>query len=320
MRIDPAIPNPSLLFEPVEDLYGTRLALIFGNEASGGVCPFYRRKCFYCDIGAGESVQFDPAKNGRRLTFFRDHYKLVLPSVAHLVLYNSGSVLNPRELSAASLGIILEYARGLANCRVVSLDSREPFITPVHLDRVVSVLREDQQARPIPGLETQKDEVRVGVLNKRMSRDSVEAAFRPIGQYHGRVGLDINIVFGLPPLEGLEAIAEAVATARFGLELAERHGVAVDFNFHPYYPSRIGRDHFPAHPRAELGAAPEAAALIKEVILRSGCLSRIFIGWQDEDHDQETTARRTELARYRELFHRFNVAQKPCRAGPLGDV
>jgi len=171
-------------------------------------------------------------------------------------------------------------------------------------------LRDEQQARPILGIETQNDDVRLGVLNKRMSRDAVEAAFRAIGQYRGRVGLDINIVFGLPPLEGVEAVAEAVATACFGLELAARHGVPVDFNFHPYYPSRIGREHFPAHPRADLAAALEAAALIKETILRSRHPSRVFIGWQDEDHDQETSARHAELARYRELFHRFNVARK----------
>ena len=35
MGHDPAIPAQRLLFEPVKDNYGTRLALVFGNEASG---------------------------------------------------------------------------------------------------------------------------------------------------------------------------------------------------------------------------------------------------------------------------------------------
>ena len=315
MKRDPAIPEPALLFKPVEDRYGTRLALVFGNEAPGGVCLFYSRQCRHCDIGAGEGAQFDPGINGRRLIFFRRHYASVLPKVAHLVLYNSGSVLDPRELAARSLQEILEYAAGLAHCRVISLDSREAWISRTHLDRVLGCLRPDQQPRPILGLETQNDEMRLGVLNKRLTRDAVEAAFRAVARYEGRVGLDLNIVFGLPPLQGRAAVAEAERTACFGLELAARHGVPVDFNLHPYYPSRIARRHFPDHPRADLGAALEAVTRIRQVILRTGRPSMLFIGLQDEWHDQEPCARRAQLARYAPLFHRFNVTQQPFLPG-----
>ncbi len=311
MRTDAATPEQDLLFEPVEDRYGTRLALVFGNEAPGGICPFYSRQCYHCDIGAGEGVQFDTAINTRRLSFFRKYYASVLPKVSHLVLYNSGSVLNPRELAAASLNIILLYAADLPNCSVISLDSREAYITRDHLDQVLRCLGADQQPRPILGLETQDDEVRLRVLNKKMTRSAVETAFRVIGCYEGQVGLDINIMFGLPPFEGSAAVADAQATARFGLELAERHGVPVDFNFHPYYPSRIARQHFPDHPRADLSAALEAVSRIQETILQFGRPSMLFVGCQDEAHDQESSVRRAELARYGELFHRFNVTQRP---------
>jgi hypothetical protein len=318
MRSDPAIPEAALLFEPVEDRYGTRLALVFGNEAPGGVCPFYGRQCYHCDIGAGEGIHFDSGINTRRLGFFRKHYASVLPKVAHLVLYNSGSVLNPRELAWASLQTILKYATELPNCRVISLDSRESYITADHIDQVLRGLRADQQPRPILGLEAQNDELRLSALNKRMTRADVAKVFRTIGRYKGRVGLDINIVFGLPPLEGRAAVAEAEATARFGLELAGHHGVPVDFNFHPYYPSRIGRKHFPGHPRADLSAALEAVSRIQETILQFGRSSMVFVGWQDEAHDQEPSLRNLELASYAELFHRFNVTQQPFP--PSGSV
>jgi hypothetical protein len=309
MRSEPAIPEAALRFEPVEDWYGTRLALVFGNEAPGGLCPFYGRQCYHCDIGAGEGAQFDTAMNRQRLIFFQRHYAPVLPRVAHLVVYNSGSVLNPRELAAGSLQAILEYAAGLPKCRVISLDSRETYITRTQLERALGCLRPDQQLRPILGLETQNDQVRLEVLNKSVTRRAVEAAFRALRHYEGRAGLDLNIVFGLPPLQGRAAAADAEATARFGLELAALHGVPVDFNFHPYYPSRIAREHFPGHPRADLGAALEAVARIREVILQSGRASRLFIGLQDESHDQEPAARRAQFARYAELFHRFNITR-----------
>ncbi|HXP60786.1 MAG TPA: hypothetical protein VN829_09865 [Dongiaceae bacterium] len=315
MTREPAIPEAALRFEPVEDRYGTRLALVFGNEAPGGRCPFYRRQCHHCDLGAGEGAQFDTAMNRQRLSFFQKHYAPVLPRVAHLVVYNSGSVLNPRELAAGSLQAILEYAAGLPKCRVISVDSREAYITRTNLDRALGCSRPNQQLRPVLGLETQNDQVRLETLNKKVTRSAVEAACRALGHYEGRVGLDLNIVFGLPPLQGPAAAADAEQTARFGLELAERHGVPVDFNLHPYYPSRIGREHFPAHPRADLGAALEAAARIREVIRQSGRASMLFIGLQDESHDQEPAARRAQLARYAALFHRFNITQQPSPPG-----
>jgi hypothetical protein len=299
-----------LLFDPVEDSYGTRLALVFGNEAPGGVCPFHTRQCFHCDIGAGEGVRFDTPMNQRRLAFFQSRYSSVLPTVAHLVVYNSGSVLNPRELAAGGLQAILNYAASLSGCRVISLDSREPFITGDSLDRVVACLRPDQLPRAILGLETQNDDVRLRVLNKRLAKSAVEAVFRVVGHYEGRVGLDINLVFGLPPLQGDAAIADAEMTARFCLDLAARHGAPLDFNFHPYYPSRISFEHFPDHPRADLGAALQAVARIRNVIVQSGLPSALFIGLQDECHDQEPALRRAQFSRHAELVRRFNLSQE----------
>jgi len=73
---NPISPNKSTLFEPVKDTYGSRLALVFGNEFKGGECPFYTAKqCHHCDIGAGEGTQFTTKMNRERLDFFRQHSK-----------------------------------------------------------------------------------------------------------------------------------------------------------------------------------------------------------------------------------------------------
>jgi hypothetical protein len=308
MSRDPAIPSQPLLFEPVRDGYGLRLALVFGNEAPDGACPFYGRQCFHCDIGAGEGVRFNAELNLRRLDFFRQHYAAVLPQVAHLILYNSGSLLNARELSDAGLQAVLDFAAGLPACRVVSLDSREAYITKARLDMVLGRLRQDQRPRPILGLETQDEAARLQVLNKKISRQSVETVFRAMGDYGGRVGMDVNIVFAPPPFQGSQAVAEVEATGNFILDISGRHGVPVDFNLHPYYPSQIGLKHFPSRPRADLGAALEAAQSLRRAAARDGARGNVFIGWQDEAHDQEPTLRSAELNRHREEFNRFNQA------------
>ena len=115
-------------FEPVRDRYGWRLSLVFGNHARGGLCPYYTApQCFHRDIGAGEGTAFDHASNRQRLAWFREYYLPRLTSISHLVLYNSGSVLNPREMPPELLDEIIAFSYSLPGACVVSLDSREPY-------------------------------------------------------------------------------------------------------------------------------------------------------------------------------------------------
>jgi len=201
MTDNSTIPGKSMLFNPVRDTYGSRLALVFGNEFKKGECPFYAaQQCYHCDIGAGEGVQFTPEMNNERLKFFRRHYSQVLPTIEHLVLYNSGSTLNQRELSRDTLAKILDYTSSLEKCKTVSFDSREMYVTEDSLNVIVDRLRGDQKARVILGVESQSDEVRIEKLNKTMTKQGIEKAFAAVGKvatgkYQGRVGIDVNIVF-----------------------------------------------------------------------------------------------------------------------------
>jgi hypothetical protein len=304
-----AVPEAAFLFEPVEDAYGHRLALVFGNEAVNGVCPFHQHQCYHCDIGAGEGAQFDFVTNQERLKFFQHHYQADLAKVNHLLIYNSGSTLNQREMSKDTLSHILNYAASLPSCTVISLDSREMFITPKTLTPLLSQVREDQHLRIILGLESQSDQVRIGHLNKRMSKQAIAQVFACVGQYGGKIGLDINIIFQPPTLCGEEAIREARLTAEYALTLATKYDVAVDFNFHPYYPSLMSLQKFPDHPRAILEDGVTAIRQIKQQITASNQPAKLFIGWQDEGHDQEAESRQVELGKYQAQFHQFNQTQ-----------
>ena len=310
MTNNPVIPDKSILFKPVRDTYGSRLALVFGNEFKSGECPFYTAKqCYHCDIGAGERTQFTTEMNRKRLEFFKQYYGIVLSDVEHLVLYNSGSTLNRREFSRETLADVLDYASSLDKCKIVSLDSREMYMTGDSLDHVVDYLRKDQQTRVILGIESQDDDVRIGKLNKRMTKQGIKKAFETAGRYQGKVGIDINIVFQPPELIGEDAIREAVNTLRYGLDLGERYIIRVDFNFHPYYPSKRGIEIHQVHPRANLTDAKNALVQMKNEITKRGSNSSIFIGWQDEGHDQEDELRKMELEQEIIKFAKFNISQ-----------
>jgi hypothetical protein len=320
-----AAPPPAIVFTPVEDRYGARLALVFGNQAPGGVCPYYAAACcHHCDIGAGEGARFDHTTNVRRLAWFREHYAGVRNQVAHLVVYNSGSVLNPREMPTEVLDAILFFARSIPALRVVSLDSREPFITSKTLLRIAETLGFGRSVRPIIGLETANDQIRDELLQKQMPRRSVLRAFEAVGTVAAwlgadRVGLDVNIVVAGPGTTPGRAVADALETARFAFEAGREHGVSVDLNLHPYYPGARGRARFPDHPRCPLPVLARTVAALCELRAELTPSAALFIGWEDEGHDLEPDRRAMELDLARGAFERFNRSQNPGALDTLSE-
>lgn len=294
------------LFDPVHDGYGPRLALVFGNQAPRGECPYYAAgRCHHCDIGAGEGRQFTLEDNRERLRWFQSHYAQVLGSIAHLVLYNSGSTLNPVELADVMLDEILDWAATLPALKLVSLDSREAF---VKADRLAGCQdRLQRPLRPILGLESARESVRNLALDKRMSDSAIRRAFGEAAK--AGCGMDCNVVIAGPGTTG-DGVQDAVETARFAFDLAREAGLGVDLNLHPYYPSLRGRKRFPQHGRCPLPVAIRAIEAIAALVRDSG--SKLFIGWQDEGHDQDQQLRDLELSIIQDAFDRFNRTQDPA--------
>jgi len=318
-----AVPRSESLFEPVRDRYGWRLALVFGNHAPGGFCPYYTgTRCHHCDIGAGEGAAFDHATNRQRLAWFRAHYQLHLASINHLVLYNSGSVLNPREMPSELLDEIVAFARSLPAVRVVSLDSREAYIRPDNLRRILSGLGAGFMVRPILGLETADDRIRNEVLEKAMPGTAVARVYRDLSGLAaefgpGRIGLDVNIMIAGPGTTEETAVDDAVMTARLALISGAQHGVEVDLNLHPYYPGSRGSARFPNHRRCSLATTVRAVSKIVDLVRSMATDCSVFIGWHDEGHDRERQQRHVEIERARDAFDRFNQTNDP---GVLKDL
>lgn len=306
---DFAIPPAGSLFSPMDGPRGKRLALVFGNEAPGGRCPFHTAQCAHCDLGAGEGIRFTTDINVRRLRFFSTHYAEILPTIEHLVIYNSGSTLNPVELSPATLQEILSFVAALPCCRRVSFDTREDFVTSDRIALLAEGLRHDQCFGLTLGVETQSDHIRMQLLGKSMSREEVSTVFQLLSAFSPRSRVEMNVVFQPPGLTGQAAVDDALATIRFGLEQMDRSGVPVDFNFHPYYPSWKGTREFPNHPRANLQDTIRALILVHRAIRQHGGDSAIFVGWNDEGHDLQPASKSRELNLYQPSIIAFNRSQ-----------
>lgn len=319
-------PPPQSIFEPERDCYGWRLALVFGNHAADGECPYYAAsRCHHCDIGKGEGAAFDRRQNLRRLRWFRNHYADILDGVNHLIYYNSGSVLNPREMSVDVLDELIAFARSLPALKVLSLDSREAYITEATIRRVANALGPDRTVRPIIGLETSDDHLRDEVLDKKMPRTAVYRAFETVGTVANelgprRVGVDVNVLVGAPGTTRKTAVADAVETARFALDCGRQVGIPVDLNIHPYYPSRRGLAGFPQHPRCHPQIVAQAALEIVALCRSLSVTGAIFIGWHDEGHDQQPVQRAKALDPVRDCFGSFNSTQDPTRSNRCSAV
>ncbi len=261
-------PPEAMRFEPVRDRYGLRLALVFGNHARGGMCPYYvGSRCLHCDIGAGEGAAFDLGSNRGRLAWFAGYYRAILGSVSHLVIYNSGSVLNPGEMPPDFLDEIVAFARSLPAGRVLSLDSREAFIKRERLRPILDVAGERIAVRPILGIESSDDRIRDEILRKGMPREKIIRVFRDLGELASeyeanRIGLDVNIVIGSPGTTRETVVVDAAETAAFALRAGSEHGVRVDLNLHPYYSGARGQAIFPDHGRCSVETTVAAASAI----------------------------------------------------------
>jgi hypothetical protein len=307
-----AIPRAEGRFERVRDRYGWRLALVFGNHAPGGFCPYYtHERCFHCDIGAGEGAAFDLATNRQRLEWFQEYYQPHLASISHLVLYNSGSVLNPLEMPLEMLDEIITFARSLPAVRVISLDSREPYIRRETVRRILLPRRNGITIRPILGIESSDDRIRNEVLRKGMPRTAINRVFKDLSQLAGEfgpasIGLDVNVVIAGPGTTHATAVDDAVMTARHALIAGVEHGVKVDLNLHPYYVGPRGSAHFPDHPRCSLSTAVRAVAKIAELVRSMATDCSLFIGWNDEGHDRDRQQRHREIEQAGAAYDRFN--------------
>jgi hypothetical protein len=316
MRVRVAPPADSL-FEVVRDRYGRRLALVFGNHAPGGQCPYYAaRLCHHCDIGSGEGAAFDLDTNRKRLAWFWEHYAAQLAGISHLVVYNSGSVLNPREMPVVFLDEIVARAGALGSLRVLSLDAREAYITMQAVHAILARLNPGITLRAILGIESADDRIRNDVIEKRMPRRAIDRVFRDLGAVASecgprRIGLDVNVVIGAPGTREETAVDDAVATARFAWSRGIEHGVSVDLNLHPYYAGKRGHERFPGRGRASLATTAQAAARIAGLARSMELDASIFIGWQDEGHDRQRALRSVELAHAQAAFDAFNQTNEP---------
>jgi len=230
------LPNKEMLFDVREDLFGKRLPLIFGNE--NGICPFYGQ-CKFCVIGSGEKdengkiIKFNPLINKKRLEAFRRYYGGILDKINHLVIYNSGSTMNEREMSTNTLNEIIKFANSLPNLKAISFDTRPEFVNENKIKKLSESFNNKEVYFTI-GLEAGDRKLRHWVLGKTIKEEDIENLLE-LSKNYSNVGLELNIMYKHPGVRNREeAFEDAKKIIDYGLNLSEKFKKPVLFNFHPF--------------------------------------------------------------------------------------
>ena len=240
----------------------------------GGACPYYARVAVLplrhrCRRGGGLRSSPPTASAWRGSTSItRPH----LESISHLVLYNSGSILNPREMPRGAARRDHRFCRlAPGSVRVISLDLREAYIKPAPL-----------QANLVRRARRRSRSDRFSASNQPMNTSATRSCGKKCRQGHrsgfprlgalaadlgpGRIGLDVNIVIAGPGTEPGKCRRRCRDHGSLGVDRRARlNGVDVDLNLHPYSAGARGSDRFPGHRRSSLATTVQALCAIAEV-------------------------------------------------------
>jgi hypothetical protein len=257
--------------------------------------------------------------NLARFMWLQQYYSSIWPRVAHLVVYNSGSVLNRLELAPEILTAVLDFARSLPALRLVSVESREAFVTPEAVSRLAADLGSGREVRVIVGIESANDTVRNKLLRKQMPRRAIERAVRAISTVRRELvvhhekkaalpGLAANVIVGGPGTTLASIAQDAVETSMYSLTLAQAYDLPLDLNLHPYYPSKRGTARFPDHSRPSLQALVDAICSVAQSV---GNKALVFVGLEDEGHDQDARGHAEQVTRLGRAVDHFNRTGRP---------
>lgn len=232
------VPQPGFVFDVEKDFYGNRLALVFGNES--GACPNYSSGCRFCEIGAGEYCghRFSIKENCLRASWFLEHYgckQLLL--LDHLLLYNSGSVLDEKQFSTQSLRSVVEILRQCCSPRVVSFDTRCEYVEEEKLVLLSQLFSGVELSLLNIGLELFDDDLRQRKLRKKLGLSDLEKVFRLLSSKKLALtwGVAINFMVGFPFLSPAESLADLSQGIDFFHRQSVKYDLPVNFNVHPFY-------------------------------------------------------------------------------------
>jgi radical SAM enzyme (TIGR01210 family) len=146
---------------------------------------------------------------------------------------NEGSALDRRRFHIEALNHLLDRTREMESLEVLSIETRPEYITAENLANVRSRVHANTIDVTI-GFETQDDHIRQVVLNKKISRATMERRVAVLGESGVRLTSYVMVKPG-PGMTDTDGVEEALATVSYLQGLTEKHGVDLVIYLTPLY-------------------------------------------------------------------------------------
>ena len=155
-----------------------------------------------------------------------------MDGVRELDLLTLGSFLNDDEVSPELRERLLTRIAAIDQLKRVSFESRAEYVTVDKLRRARSILANVTVEFGI-GLESADDHIRNVVIRKDLSREQFEGVAECVHQSGSH--LLVYLLIKPPHLSEAEAIGDAVASARYVFETAQRFNLRARVAFEPVF-------------------------------------------------------------------------------------
>lgn len=167
--------------------------------------------CAMCGHYAGTTRGVLPSANDTVQQFVREIGKYDISGIEVLSLYNSGSILNPDEISRDTLIEIFKSIRNYPSIRKVVLETRAEYVDPDFVGDLSVILGGNRSISIAMGLETADDYLREICLNKGCRLSDIAEAVASLKDISET---QLYILAGLPFLTEAEAVEDAVTSIR----------------------------------------------------------------------------------------------------------
>ena len=280
------------------------------------VVSFYTEKCqfacSFCNLSSNSSEEAVSEESIiKQIHWIFDQYNSEISTFQQLSVGNEGSILDRNRFFEEGMNYLLERSKEMTGLKVISFETRPEYIRAPVLEDILRKTHAGLVDVTV-GFETQDNNLRNEVLNKKISKDQFEKKVELLGELGIRLTSYVMLKPG-PYMSEEEGVNEAVATIQYLHNLCTQHNTSLVIYLNPTY---VASKSSLATIMKKSGYKPPKIQSVLKTILSTQPLGiPIYTGLWCENLADETgnfSGREDYDREFRNAIKQFNKTQNPA--------
>lgn len=204
------------------------------------VVSFYTQRCQFncnfCNLRYKSPIDKVPSEDIKhQIDWTLDKYKNDLISFKQVSFGNEGSILDKQRFPTDAFDYLLQKTQSeLPNLKIISLETRSEYVKEGRIKDILDKITKDKKLDFTIGFETQDDNIRNNILNKKLNKNIFEQKI----EIMGRLGVRLTSYVMLKPSPSMtdqEGIEEALRTIRYLKDLCTEKNTELVIYLNPTY-------------------------------------------------------------------------------------